>query len=147
MSFCKYFIPIWVIIAVYSLLSLYAGERGILAYEQLNQERERLLANKEALRLRNEELEGRKNALLYDSDTIAAYARELGYGTRGERFIRIVGISGTRKQDNAPGQVLIAGEPHYIPQATIRLIALGSGVGLLLCLLVYDFLGKGRTIA
>lgn len=144
MSVCKYFISLWVVIAVYTLFSLLGGKIGVSAYGQLSRERDRQLSNMEALRLRNEELEGRKNALLYDSDTIAAYARELGYGGGAERFVRIVGLPGTRKQQNNPGQVIMAREPAFIPEFTIRIIAAAAGIGVLVCFLIYDFLVKNR---
>lgn len=78
----KYLISLWVTIIVYSLLSLFAGARGISAYNQLKKEQDKQKTNLEYLKNINQKLEGKKDALLYDSDTITAYARELGYGAK-----------------------------------------------------------------
>jgi cell division protein FtsB len=142
MKALKYLISLWIGILVYSLASLSSGAMGLSAYTQLREERDRQLVNLDTLNRINTELEGGKDALLYDSDLIAAHARELGYGTESERFIRIVGLSGTRKQNLSPGETLYARQPEYMTERKIGLLSLAAGVGTLLLLCIAEFIGK-----
>jgi cell division protein FtsB len=135
-----YLISLWTAIAVYSLCSLFTGAIGLSAYQQLSDEREKQLVNIETLWRRNQELEGAKDALLYDRDTIAIYARDLGYGAEADTFVRIVGLPGTQKQPAVAGDMAIATDPDYIPDKTIRIIALAAGLGMFLCLFIADVL-------
>jgi cell division protein FtsB len=132
----KYLISLWVVIIVYSLLSLFAGARGLSAYNQLRRERDKQRTNLEGLKNINQRLEGDKDALLYDSDTITAYARELGYGTDAERLVRIVGLSGARNQHYTAGQVITPSKQVYLSNQAIRIISLFAGLVVLggLCL-------------
>jgi cell division protein FtsB len=131
MRVLKYLIALWVAIGVYATFSLLSGAVGISAYDDLRQERDRQLENLESLRQMNLALEGDKDALLYDSDTIITHARELGYGKADERFIRIVGLSGVRKQRFSAGRVVTAQKPEFVPDSAIRLIALSAGLAVL----------------
>jgi cell division protein FtsB len=144
MKIIKYLVPIWVSIAVYSALSLFSGAIGFSAYDQMLRERDRQKRNLEVLQELNRKLKGDTDALLYDSDTIAAYARELGYGKSEERFVRIVGLSNRRKQNHDPGRIFIAAKPEFMAQADIRSISLACGLGLLGCILAFDLLRTRR---
>jgi cell division protein FtsB len=137
----KYLIALWTAVAVYAAVSFFAGAAGLSAYEELNAERERQRANMETLSLINEELENSKNALLYDRDTIAVYARKLGFGERDEKFVRIVGLGGSaRKQRTAPGQIVTADKPASMPDRSISIIAICAGLAVFAALLVSDIL-------
>jgi hypothetical protein len=126
------------------MLSLVSGAVGASAYEQLARERDKQMKNLDVLRQINRELEGDTEALLYDSDTIAAYARELGYGTVKERFVRIVGLSGAQKQHRDPGQIVSALRPEFMPEADIRFISLAIGMGVFGCILVVELMRTRR---
>jgi cell division protein FtsB len=145
MKALKYLIPIWVSIVVYSSLSLFSGAIGISAYKQLLWEKDKQKQNLEILQKVNRELEGDAEALLYDSDTIAAYARELGYGKSEERFVRIVGLLGRKKQNHDPGQIIKAAKPVFMAESDIRFISLVCGLGILGCILVIELLRTRRT--
>ncbi|MDR3341273.1 MAG: septum formation initiator family protein [Treponema sp.] len=140
----KYLIPFWIAVVVYTLFSIFTGARGVSAYNQLKIERDKQVENMEALQLINKELENTKNALLYDEDALAVYARELGYGSANERFIRIAGLDGTRKQRTEAGQILIASKPNYISDESIKIFSFCLGFGLFICMLVFDRLQHGR---
>ncbi|MDR1948893.1 MAG: septum formation initiator family protein [Spirochaetaceae bacterium] len=142
MKALKYLISLWVGVLVYSFFSLTAGAMGFSAYDQLRKERNKQQVNLDVLQGINRELEGGKDALLYDSNLIAAHARELGYGREDERFIRIVGLSGAKKQLFTPGQIIFAAKPEYMAEKTICLIALAAGFGTLLVLFIAEFIGK-----
>jgi cell division protein FtsB len=143
MGLLKYLIPLWAATAVYTLLSFFSGTMGIAAYKQLVTERDRETANLEALRRINRRLEGTLDALRYDSDTLAVYARELGYGSKDERFVRIVGL-GIPAPRIVPGHALSAVKPSAVSNRSIRIISLGSGFILLFCMILYDYFRKGQ---
>jgi hypothetical protein len=125
---------------VYTVFSLLRGPIGVSSYTQLKSEQEKLQANLEALKLINKELEHTKNALMYDEDTIAVYARDLGYRSNRERFVRIVGFEGTKKQRIEPGQFTAAVEPEYISDNAIKICAFFIGFGTFLCILIPEIL-------
>ncbi|MHB9293721.1 hypothetical protein Holit_02851 [Hollandina sp. SP2] len=116
------------------------GPVGLSAYNQLNREYDKLSENMESLKRINKELEVTKDALMYDKETIAIYARDLGYSTKNERFIRIVGLEGTRKPHAEAGEIITAAEPRYVSDGTIKIIAFSIGAGLFLCMWIPDFL-------
>jgi cell division protein FtsB len=127
MRLLKYLFPLWAAIFVYSLLSFFHGPSGFSAYEGLRAERDKQAANIESLKKISRELEGDRDALLYDEDYIAAYARELGYGTDDERFVRIVGLSKTMRRQYRAGDALEAQAPPSMDEKTIRAVSLISG--------------------
>jgi cell division protein FtsB len=140
MRVIKYLLALWSAIAVYAVVSILAGTMGFSAYNQLETEREKQQSNMETLGLINGELENSKNALLYDRDTIAVHARELGFGEQDEKFVRIVGLGSSRRQRISPGQVVGAVKPIAISDRIIRLISLCAGLVVLVGFLVSDLL-------
>jgi cell division protein FtsB len=138
----KYLIPLWLGLGIYTLFSLLKGPVSISAYNQLKMERDKLKTNLTSLKFINKELENTKNALMYDRDTIAVYARDLGYSSGRERFIRIVGFEGTKKQRTEPGELFIASKPQYISEEAIKICAFCIGLGTFLCILIPDLLQK-----
>jgi cell division protein FtsB len=141
----KYLIPIWLSIVIYSVLSLFSGAIGFSAYDQLLRERDKQERNLEVLQELNRRLKGDTDALLYDSDTIAAYARELGYGQSEERFVRIVGLSNRRKQNHDPGRIISAAKPEFMAESDIRIISLACGLSIFACMLAIDLLRTRRA--
>jgi hypothetical protein len=131
--------------AVYALFSLFSGTMGFSAYKQLSLERDKQRANMEALQQINKELEGAMDALRYDSDAIAVYARELGYGSEDEHFIRIVGLPGAKKQRIMAGQLILSRVPEALPDRTIRIISISAGLAVFICLAISDFLKFRRS--
>jgi cell division protein FtsB len=136
----KYLIALWTAIAVYGVFSAMTGVRGLSAYQQLLADREKQWANMEKLRLINGDLENTKNSLLYDRDTIAVYARELGYGKKDERFIRIVGLGGMKNPHSSAGQILRSGRPDFIPDRALKIAALCAGLAVFIFLLIFDII-------
>jgi cell division protein FtsB len=144
MRFCKYLVALWVSAAVYAVLSFFTGAMGFSAYRELLSERNKQKSNMEKLGLVNENLENVKNSLLYDRDAIAVYARELGYGRKEERFVRIVGLGGVKRQPMKPGEVIRARRPGFTDDRIIKITALCSGAGVFAVLLVLEMAGAGR---
>jgi cell division protein FtsB len=138
----KYLTVIWMAISLYTLTSIFTGDIGFSAYRDLNREQDKQKLNIETLKEKNKELEGLRDALLYDSDTIAVYARDLGFGRDDETFIRIVGLQEKVKQPAAAGEVIpiLAGE--HIPDRILRFIAFYTGMGIIALLGIFDFLRR-----
>ena len=140
MKAVKYLFALWAGILIYALLAVLFGARGFSAYRQLQGEQKRQESNIDDLKLISRELENSVNSLLYDKDTLAVFAREQGYASRQERFIRIVGLGGTQKTRTFAGEVIIAAEPQYIPDRTLRIIAFCTVISIFVCMVVFDFM-------
>jgi cell division protein FtsB len=130
-------------VAVYTVLSLFQGAMGFSAYEQLLSGRSIQWTNLKKLGDINTELENTQNNLLYDQDTITTYARSLGYGQDDERFVRIVGLGGIKNPYTA-GEVVSVPEPGFIPEQTIKLSALFTGLAVLILLSFLEILKNKR---
>lgn len=71
--------------ALYTLFMIYSlelyiwGEKGLLAYQELETYKERLAGNIDSMELVHENLRGEFESLKGDTETIALYARKLGY--------------------------------------------------------------------
>jgi cell division protein FtsB len=128
MKVYKYLYGIWTAVVIYSLFSFTSGPKGLSAYNQLLAERELVFANMGELQYYNEELEKVKDSLLYDSDTLHIYARQLGYSSEDERFVRIVGMQSVQNIPTMAGNVYFAKEPDFIPDITIKLTAFFAGL-------------------
>jgi len=140
MNAAKYLFALWAGVVVYTSLSVLLGSAGLSAYRQLELEQKKQETNIENLKLINRELEKTVNSLLYDRDTLAMYARELGYASRDERFIRVVGLGISQKPGAQVGQTLNVTEPRFFPDSTLKIIAFCSGAAIFLCMALFDFL-------
>jgi cell division protein FtsB len=140
MRVAKYLLALWVSVAVYAGMSILAGAQGISAYDELLEERKKQETNMETLQRINTELENKKNALLYDHDTIRVYARDLGFGEKNEKFVRIVGLGQVRKALVLPGKIVNAEKPHSIDNKTIRFISIFAALAVFIALLIQDVL-------
>jgi len=140
MKAAKYLFALWAGVLVYTTLSILFGSVGISAYGQLETEIKKHEANIENLREINRDLENSMNSLLYDKDTLAMYAREQGYASRQERFIRVVGLGASQRVITPVGQVLSIVEPYYVPDKTLKIIGFCIGIGMFLGMAVFDFL-------
>ncbi|MDR1108365.1 MAG: septum formation initiator family protein [Spirochaetaceae bacterium] len=138
----KYLLALWAVVAFYSLSSVFIGSSGFRAYRELSSEWDKQKSNIMALREKNHELAGLRDALLYDSDTIAVYARDLGFGREDEIFIRIVGFEEKVKQPFAPGEIVLISKPEHTPDRILRIIALYAGMGIIILFLLFDLLRR-----
>jgi cell division protein FtsB len=136
----KYLAALWVGVAVYAVLSITSGPVGLSAYHQLEDERDKELANIETLEVINRELENTKDALLYDKDTLTVYAREQGFASPEEKFVRIVGLESAQKPKSSPGLVASAAPPQYTPHRSLRIFSFCAALSILICMGAYDFL-------
>ena len=147
MKAVKYLFAVWTGVLIYASLSVIFGAMGFSAYRQLQREQEKQEANIENLKQINRELEGVMNSLLFDQDTLALYAREQGYVSQSERFIRIVGLGLNQRNRAFAGEFVAAGSPQYTQDRIIRIISLCVGLAMIICMAVFDFLRSLREKA
>jgi cell division protein FtsB len=138
--YTKYLFALWAGVLIYVTLSSTFGSKGVFAQHQLVREQERQEANIARLAEINRELENTMNSLLYDRDTLTVYAREQGYASSSERFIRVVGLGATPRIRTYPGNVVVLALPQYTPDQIIRIIALCTGIAILVCMVIFDIL-------
>jgi cell division protein FtsB len=140
MKMAKYLFSLWAGVLIYASLFLLSGAKGFSAHRQLENEQKKQEANIEYLKTINQELEDTMNALLYDKDTLAVYAREQGYASPMEKFMRIVGLGVSQTNKTFPGKAVAVAEPQYVQDRIIMMIAFCSGASIFLCMLVFDVL-------
>jgi cell division protein FtsB len=130
----------WTIVVVYTFFSFFLGQNGLYARKHLEAERIKLLENQKNLENIQKEFLKNKNTLINDRDTLSVYARQLGYGTEDEQFIRIKGLSVAVNTNMSAGQVLYATSPEFITDTTIKIISAFFGLAVLVFFLVRDIL-------
>jgi cell division protein FtsB len=120
---------LWAAVLVYSIFSFLSGPKGLFAYNQLLAEYETQLENLEELGRLNKELKNTTNSLYYDEDTLAVYARQLGYSRENERFVRIVGLPGKpAERVISAGKIYYPAEPSYVSDRIIKITAFSVGL-------------------
>jgi hypothetical protein len=117
-----------------------AGKTGLQAHEELARERDKQQRNLEKLYVINENLTGVRDALKYDDDTIAVYARELGFGSEDERFIRIIGQDSVRSPQMTEGEMVQVETNTFVDDKTLRIIAVCAAGALGFFFLFVDML-------
>ena len=124
----KYLIGFWTAVVVYTFFSVLSGPKGISAYNQLLYERDQQLANiKELKQINEEELEKKKNNLLFDYDTKLVYARQINYSHEDDRHISIVGLRSIKNTPMMAGKAYVIKEPDFISDKTIKIISICAG--------------------
>jgi hypothetical protein len=125
---------------VYSLFSLFFGQNGLYVRKHLEAEKIRLQESSTLLKYTKQDLLNYRNHLMHDKDSLAVYARQLGYGWENERHHRVVGLNVALNVDIPVGQVHYAVKPDYVPDSTIKIIAAFFGLVILVYFLVRDIL-------
>jgi len=138
MKALKYIFALWAGVVIYASLSVIFGAMGFSAYHQLQGEQQRQEVNIDNLKLLNRTLEDNMHSLLYDKDTLTVYAREQGYASPQEKFIRIVGLGTNQKTNTSSGEVVAAVEPQYTPDRTLRIIAFCTVITIGICMAGFD---------
>jgi cell division protein FtsB len=142
MKVLKYLAALWAAAAVYTVLSLLYGAMGFSAYEQLLSGRDLQWANLNKLGAINAELENAQNNLLYDQETIKMYARSLGYGQADDRFVRIVGLGSLKNPYTTAGEAVSVPVIGFIPDRTIKLCALFTGLAVFILLFFVEIIRR-----
>ena len=140
MNMAKYISVLWAGVFIYTSLTVSFGAIGLSAQRQLEREHARQEANLANLIRLNHELENTMNSLLYDKDTLAILARDLGYASSSERFVRIVGLGTTQRARTYPGSIVAVARPQYTSERFIRNTALFAGFAVFIGLAIFDIL-------
>jgi len=138
MKAAKYLFVFWAGIFVYTSLSISFGATGLSAQRQLERELQKQEENIQVLMQINRELEDAMNSLLFDSETLAIHARNLGFASEQERFVRIVGLGVNQRNITNAGTVVIAAQPQYASNRTFRIIALSTGIMIFVSMIIFD---------
>ena len=125
---------------VYTFFSFFLGQNGLYARKHLEAERIKLLENQKNLENIQKEFLKTKNTLINDRDALSVYARQLGYGTEDEQFIRIKGLSVAVNTNMSAGQPLYATSSEFISDTTIKIISAFFGLAVLVFFLIRDIL-------
>jgi cell division protein FtsB len=140
MRIAKYLFAVWAGVLIYVLLTVFLGAKGVYAQNQLEKEYKKQEENLGNLGLINRKLKDFVNSLMFDEDTLLVYAREQGYASSHERFVRIVGLGVNQQNITNPGTVIIAAEPQYTQNWIFAIIALCAGLTILFSAAIFDFL-------
>jgi cell division protein FtsB len=140
MRSAKYLFAVWTGVLIYVLLTVFLGAKGIYAQSQLEKEFKKQEENMGTLGLINRKLKDFVNSLMTDEDTLLVYAREQGYASPSERFVRIVGLGVHQQNITNPGTVVVASEPQYTPNWIFTVIALCAGFAILIPAVIFDLL-------
>jgi hypothetical protein len=138
MRFMQYMLVPWTIVVVYTFFSFFLGQNGLYAQKHLEAERLRLLENQKTLEYTQKDFLKIKENLLNDHDTLSVYARQLGYGTEDEQFVRIKGLSVAVNTNMPTGQVFYATGPEFVSDTVIKIISLCFGLAVLVFFLIKD---------
>jgi len=140
MRFVQYLLVPWTAVVVYTFFSFFLGQNGLYARKHLEAERQRLIENQKILEQTRQDFEKTKENLMYDGDMISVYARQLGYGTEDEQFIRIKGLSIAINPPLPAGQVLYAASPEFVSDTVIKAISACFALAVLVFFLIKDTL-------
>jgi cell division protein FtsB len=155
--FLKWLTAIWFGCFMYAAFAFTIGGKGLIAYDALTQERDRLKANFDKIRETNRRLNVRnilfgsyendpKNPIPADSDAILIEARNMGYGLSGENAIHFNGIERKEKTYIDPGMPEYAFKTKGIPDQILKTISFISAISLLLCFILPDILAFCRHL-
>jgi len=131
-------------VTVYCALSMFYGAASISVYRELTAGRDVQLENIQKLESINSELKHSLENLLYDRETLAVQARQLGYGYEGDRVVRVVDHHEKKNIniDITAGDIISASEPVFLPDWIIKICALFTGVLVFAVLLTFDRLRR-----
>jgi cell division protein FtsB len=146
MRFLRYLFAFWTAFAVYSLFTFAYGPGSLQVQKQLEEEIVRLSQNLNELELTHRKFLNTAASLETDGEALSVYARQLGYGRPGEKFIRIIGQENTVNPEIFLGRVLQAAEPEFVPDGKTKVLALAFALAILIFFIAVDFLSlRGRN--
>ena len=140
MRFVQFMLVPWTAVVVYTFFSFFLGQNGLYAHKHLEAERQRLIENQKALEKTQQDFVKTRENLINDSDMLSVYARQLGYGTEDEQFIRIKGLSVAINPPMPAGQVLYAASPEFVSDTVIKVISICFALAVLLFFLIKEAL-------
>lgn len=139
----KYLLAVLAGVAVYVLICATCGRNGILATNQLLEQKRIISTNTQKIENLNEELKLEKTAIQNDKEVIAAYAKKLGYVAEGEKIVVIKGLGLHSDINYDTGIVIKAKEISYIPEWVCKASGIFVTVLVFVLILFYD-ISKGN---
>jgi cell division protein FtsB len=140
MRFVQYMLVPWTAVVVYTFFSFFLGQNGLYARKHLEAERQRLIENEKTLEQTQQDFLKTRENLINDGDMLSVYARQLGYGTEDEQFIRIKGLSVAIQPPMPAGQVMYAVKAEFISDTVIKVISVCFGLAVLVFFLIKETL-------
>jgi len=140
MRFVQLMLVAWTAVVVYTFFSFFLGQNGLYARKHLEAERQRLMENQKALEQTRQDFLKTKENLISDRDMMAVYARQLGYGTENEQFIRIKGLSVAINPPMPAGQVQYAVKADFVSDTMIKVISICFALAVLVFFLIKETL-------
>jgi len=140
MRFVQFMLVPWTAVVVYTFFSFFLGQNGLYARKHLEAEQQRLMENQKALEQTRQDFLKTKENLISDRDMLSVYARQLGYGTENEQFIRIKGLSVAINPPMPAGQAQYALSPEFVSDTVIKVISVCFALAVLVFFLVKETL-------
>lgn len=143
MKRAKYLFIFFIGTLTYVLLSMTIGQNSISCFKQLTEQKRILSTHEAKLENINGELTLEVNALKFDKEVIAAYARKLDYVSDGEKLVKINGLQRSEPPLFNTGTVLKHMEPSYLSEDYCKMFAIIISLLTFIVLFLYD-IGKGN---
>lgn len=120
-----------------SFLLFFFGEKGLFAYQHLNEYEIALLKNITALQERNKDLANKLQWIKTDPEAVKLLARELGLYQKGESIIRIENYNNSENYYEL-GKIIKFNNIIMIKDNTLRLISLILSLIMLILFIIID---------
>ncbi len=134
MSHIKFLISLIIGIAVYTIFSVVAGQNGILAYNQLYEQKLALTEHVSELNAINESLVTDYRALQSDRATIESFAKKMGFVEEGQILVKINGISEREMRVYDTGTVMRIEPVAFIDE---RICKIAGIAGFLVSIMIF----------
>lgn len=126
-------------IVAYCVISLLAGQSGLIAMQDLSRKIRQMEARIASLESDNLALRTASESLRYDPDRIAREARDLGYIRPGEKIIVLSNLKHARRTDPplvTVDDVLPAGISSGLPDRIVKILSMVTALAVLLASLL-----------
>ena len=123
----RIYIALYIGYAIYSLLIFMYGDRGLQAERELHQYETVLRDNIDELKTINSHLVNDFQLLNSDSDTVKLRSRQMGYFGKGEKVIRVDGLTSSSKEYPA-GNILKREFRRLDPSPQFRAAGISAAV-------------------
>lgn len=121
-------------VVAYCVISMLAGQAGLIAQADLRQRISEMKVRIERLESDNLALRTASESLRFDSDRIAREARDLGFIRPGEKIIVLSNLPVPESVDRPIAtvrEVLAAGVSSGLPDRVVKILALVTGLAVL----------------
>lgn len=146
MTRIKFMIALCIGTLIYTGMSVIGGRNGIMAYQQLYEQNEKLILKTQELQNICDTLKLDYSELQSDKARLEAQARKLGYIYDGEKIIMIHGIAEKQPEMYDTGTVIRLSEITFISEKTCKIMGLAFFAITLMFFVVFDLKKKRTTL-